>query len=65
MLYAPRVGSRHHAAKITEEDVKRMRAARDAGETLDSIHEHQGRALGLSHSSVIRICNRTSWKHVE
>jgi hypothetical protein len=58
-----RAGSRHHAAKVTEEDVRAMRAARDRGETIERVYALFGH-LGLSHSSVEKICRRESWKHV-
>lgn len=40
-----------------------MRAARDRGETIERVYALFGH-LGLSHSSVEKICRRESWKHV-
>lgn len=61
----PRVGSAHHAAKITEADVRRLRAARATGMTHDQIFEAHGRALGITHSNMVKIVLGYSWKHVE
>jgi hypothetical protein len=60
---APPVGSKHHFSKITEDDVRKMRAAFDAGASVDTVHRDHG--AGLSHSSVEKICHRLAWKHVK
>ena len=57
------VGSRHHAAKITEADVRAIREERAKGKTIDAIHQ-QFSELGLTHSSIEKIVYGLSWKHV-
>jgi hypothetical protein len=59
------VGSAHHAAKITEDDVRRMRAAHAGGKSIDDVWSEIARPLGLSRSSTDKIIYRMSWKHVE
>ena len=58
------VGSAHHAAKVTEDDVRAMRRARSDGKSIDAIRQEYAH-LGLSYSSVEKIVYRVSWKHVE
>jgi hypothetical protein len=58
------IGAAHSNAKITEDDVRAMRAARADGKTVDQIHAEFSH-LGLTHSSVEKIVYRLAWKHVE
>lgn len=60
-----RVGSEHHAAKVTEDDVRRMRQAHAAGKPIDDIWVEIGRPLGVGRATVEKIVYRISWKHVE
>lgn len=60
-----RVGSAHHAAKITEDDVRKMRASHKGGTSVDNVWLELGRPLGISRSSVEKIVYRLAWKHVE
>ena len=58
------MGSRHHFARVTEADVKAMRAAYREGKSVDQVWE-DFRHLQISHSNVEKILHRLSWKHVE
>jgi hypothetical protein len=54
-------GDRHHAAKLTAEGVRSIRAAHSAGESLGSISRRLNLAIGHVH----RIVHRKAWKHVD
>ena len=53
-------GSSHCRAKLTEADVKNMRAAWEAGKDQGAI----ARAFGVSQQTVSRIVTRAGWAHV-
>lgn len=54
-------GTSHPRARLTDEIVRAIRAAREAGETLREIGERHG----LSDSHVSNIATRKTWGHVE
>ena len=54
-------GERHSSAKLTEQQVREMRAKRLAGAQLSQL----AREYGVSQNSVSRIAMRRIWKHVE
>jgi hypothetical protein len=56
----PWTGSKHPAAKVTEEDVREIRQAASAGEDFGSL----GERFGLTATAVRFICRRKTWKHV-
>jgi hypothetical protein len=58
-----RVGSAHHAAKVTEDQVKAIRAAHASGKTIEAIRA-QFPDVPLTYSSIEKIVYRLSWKHV-
>lgn len=51
------VGSRHHSAKLTEDDVRAIRASSEPPLTL-------AKHYGINHVSLYRILNRRSWTHI-
>ena len=53
-------GERNRQAKLTDEAVRLMRAAYDAGETMRSL----SRRFGVSRPVVSGVVRRESWKHV-
>lgn len=53
-------GVRNRAAKLTPGDVRAIRAARAGGESCVSI----GERFGVADTTVSRIANRRTWKHV-
>ena len=53
-------GERSHLAKLSEDDVRAIRAARAGGETATSIAAR----YGVRQSNVSAICLRQTWKHV-
>jgi hypothetical protein len=54
-------GSRNSLARLTEDDVRRIRALPETYHC----HARIGREFGVSPSTIIRIFRRESWKHVE
>lgn len=52
-------GESHAAAKITLEQVKQIKAARQCGKTLITIANE----YGLSYQQISRICRGTNWNH--
>jgi len=54
------IGSSHHNAKLTEEDVLEIRRRRAAGETCAALAD----AFGVTNSLISNIGNRKRWKHV-
>lgn len=55
-----RPGQRHHAAKLTDEQVAEIRARAAAGESKRSI----ARSFGVWDSAIVRICNGSRWGHI-
>lgn len=53
-------GVRNANAVFTDDDVREMRAAFDAGENCASI----ARRVGRDHTNVWRICTRRGWRHI-
>lgn len=53
-------GERHWKARLTEDDVRAIRARRAAGETLGSLSQ----AFGVNEAQISAICHRRQWKHV-
>ncbi len=53
-------GEEHPRAKLTELDVKRIRARCAAGESLRSV----ARAFGVSRTNIRMIIRRRTWAHV-
>lgn len=53
-------GETHSQAKVTEQQVREIRAAAEAGTT----HERIGQRFGISRSAVGFICQRRTWRHV-
>lgn len=53
-------GARHYKTKLTEDDVRAIRAARDGGESLTTICARYG--IGKPAASMI--ANRKTWRHV-
>lgn len=51
------VGSKHHQAKVTEQDVKEIRASKELGTVL-------AKKYGLSNITISRIRRRIIWRHV-
>lgn len=47
-------------AKLTPDDVRRIRRSRDEGDTLDAL----ARAYGVSTQAIWRIAKRRTWRHV-
>lgn len=61
VLNAPtRPGSKHHNAKVTEDDVFAIRALRKKGWTLPQL----AKEFGLSRPTICWIAKRKSWKHI-
>lgn len=56
----PRPGESNTQAKITEDDVRAIRAKAEAGET----HTNIGREFGLSFAQIRRIVRRERWANV-
>lgn len=54
-------GESKHGSKLTESDVREIRASRSAGETLQTIANR----YGIATSTVSSIDRRTKWKHVK
>lgn len=54
-------GEAHHAAKVTEDDVRTMRRRAIEGQGLDEIAAD----YPVSRSTVVRILNRSLWAHVD
>lgn len=54
-------GEAHHAAKLTQDTVRSIRADRAAGASYGVL----GRKYGLSSGHLFRIVNRQAWRHVE
>lgn len=59
-LAKPRLGEEHHGAKLTEEDVVRIRKRCAAGESQMAV----ARDYRLNHVTIHNIMHRKSWKHV-
>lgn len=55
-------GSKHHNAKLTECDVRKMR---QLWNTPGVRRTHIGDEFGITYSNVLTICKRITWKHVE
>lgn len=55
-------GSRHHAAKLSEEDVRWIRQLLEAG---DVTQKQIADSFGVDCSVISRIANREVWKHVD
>jgi hypothetical protein len=53
-------GSRHWNAKLTEDDVRRLRAERAAGVTLADLHAR----TGLSKGALSMLLRGKTWTHV-
>lgn len=53
-------GEKVHGAKLTTEQVREVRARRAAGESLHSL----SRTLGVSRTTLKKLTNRQTWKHV-
>lgn len=53
-------GSKHHAAKLTEDDVRLIRALREDGMPYEDLMEK----FEISKTSVHNICTYASWRHV-
>ncbi len=58
--HEPARGEDHPDAKITERDVLKIRAQREAGATLTELM----RLYPLSKSAMYSVCTRETWKHV-
>lgn len=56
----PARGEAHERAKVTEDQVREIRAANLGGENKSAI----ARRLGISRHIVVNICLRKTWKHV-
>jgi hypothetical protein len=54
-------GPQVNTAKLTEEQVREIRARHAAGEGLSAL----GRVYGVTPQSIYAIVNRKSWRHVE
>jgi hypothetical protein len=54
-------GIGHHAAKLTEVDVRRIREAHASGDSFGAISRREGIAIG----HIFRIVNRKAWRHVQ
>lgn len=54
-------GEKNGRAKLTEGDVRAIRAEREAGATILPL----ARKYGVAHSLVERIIDRRAWKHVQ
>ncbi len=52
--------ARHNRAKVTEQDVREMRALRKAGMTYKAI----GEKFGLGINATFKASNGYSWQHV-
>jgi transposase-like protein len=57
----PSMGERNSSARMTEEKVRALRAAYDAGAALSGL----ANAFGISHRAARHIAHRTSWRHVK
>lgn len=55
-----RRGTAHYMAKLTEDQVREIRARREAGESCKEL----GAAFGIRGDGISRITRRLSWKHV-
>lgn len=53
-------GEGHHAAKLTEDDVRAIRADRDSGMSFGNLSKKYGIAVG----HIFRIVTRKAWPHV-
>lgn len=53
-------GESHHKAKVTEDDVRAIRAARESGETAANL----ARKYGMQGAAISKICKRQLWKNV-
>jgi hypothetical protein len=58
---APRQGSKHHKAKLTESEVIAIRAAHSAGETQLSL----ARRYHVTGANICDIVNGHTWKHLQ
>lgn len=54
-------GCHHHAAKLNDADVVRIRRARAAGDSYGAISRREHLAIG----HVFRIVNRQAWRHIK
>lgn len=54
------LGERHHRAKLTESDVRRIRALRAAGAKLRALAE----IFGVTDATISSIAKRQTWRHV-
>jgi hypothetical protein len=55
-----RLGERHPNAKLTEQQVKKIRAAAAKG----ALNRDQARTFNVSRSLISQIVTRTSWRHI-
>ena len=53
-------GTAHHSAKLTDDDVRRMRYAYEGGRDCRRL----AREFGITHQAAWAACTRRSWKHV-
>jgi hypothetical protein len=53
-------GEKHHRAKLTESDVRRMLAEREKGATYPELMKE----FGVGKSTVADICKRRTWQHL-
>lgn len=60
VMPAARLGTEHHAAKLSELDVRAIRAACASGCT----QREQGELYGISQVTVSRIVRRKAWSHI-
>ena len=51
-------GAKHHKAKLTEEDVRAIRADDETS------HADLGRRYGVQHTAIVKIRQGRTWKHV-